>query len=774
MLRAWFANYKKLTNMDKHSIILGMRTTILIVALMMGTTVMAQTYTLCDKWVDCGNSCQLLDPYYSEGVTFTWTGPSRNGKANGTGVAKKYKDGVLESTYEGEYKDGIREGHGKFTHADGSVKEGTFVNGQLMGEGKAWDDEGLTYEGSFINYRLHGKGKIKYGNGTTFEGFFVSDNPYTGKITRYDGTEIYIQAGERVEKIKEKKTNYSPKMGVMQTEYFDEDWNRCEPKDAAYYRHVTYKAPNTPDGIVKDYYISGKLQSTFTCIYMDYNEDGKNFKEGEALWYHENGQLNTKQYYYNNKINGPVKQYDEYGTLRSSENFIRGVRDGENKTYYSDGSINAYAIYDHGTLKDGKLLRYDDDGDMFFEYDIDFDEREDELSYSGQNGEVGVFSVEDNDYLFINATPGNLLSCGVIDMEVLSEAGMITMVSVRAHNDDNPILLVWGWKDWGNYNAFIINENSFKYACYVRGNDVTNCDWIECSYIDESENALSVWFVEDNVTFMINGNTVAEETGFVTLGDYCFASYLNTNESENEGVMISKILLLGVPSEQELMAYVGSYSPTDEWKSSGSGFFVSSDGYIATNNHVVEDAKAIEVTFQRNGVTESHEATLVQADRLNDLAILKISDDFSSMDPLPYNFSTAVKETGSEVFTLGYPLSDVMGSEVKFTDGKISSKTGIQGDVRMYQISVPVQPGNSGGPLFDSSGNLVGITSARLNKDYFDSENVNYAIKSLYLQSLVDVLPVHINLQQSARTSGQTLTEKIKSYKDYIVFIKVK
>lgn len=81
----------------------------------------AQTYTLEDKWVDCGNNTQLLDPYYSPGVTFTWTGSSKGGKANGQGVATKYKNGKFESKYEGTYRNGIREGKGTFTHMDGSV-----------------------------------------------------------------------------------------------------------------------------------------------------------------------------------------------------------------------------------------------------------------------------------------------------------------------------------------------------------------------------------------------------------------------------------------------------------------------------------------------------------------------------------------------------------------------------------------------------------------------------------------------------------------------------
>ena len=144
------------------------------------------------------------------------------------------------------------------------------------------------------------------------------------------------------------------------------------------------------------------------------------------------------------------------------------------------------------------------------------------------------------------------------------------------------------------------------------------------------------------------------------------------------------------------------------------------------------------------------------------------------MPTIPYNFTTNIKDTGSEVFTLGYPIADVMGEEVKFTDGKISSKTGIQGDVTVYQISVPIQPGNSGGPLFDIRGNLVGITSSGLNRDYFKSENVNYAIKSSYLQSLIDAMPQNVTLQTQSDIAALPLTEMIKRFQPYMVYIKIK
>ena len=121
-------------------------------------------------------------------------------------------------------------------------------------------------------------------------------------------------------------------------------------------------------------------------------------------------------------------------------------------------------------------------------------------------------------------------------------------------------------------------------------------------------------------------------------------------------------------------------------------------------------------------------------------------------------------------------MASVMGEEVKFTDGKISSKSGIQGDVRVYQISVPIQPGNSGGPLFDMDGNVVGITSSGLNREYFKSENVNYAIKASYLKNLMEACPEEIILEEKAdiHASSATLTERIKQYEGYVVLILTK
>lgn len=208
---------------------------------------------------------------------------------------------------------------------------------------------------------------------------------------------------------------------------------------------------------------------------------------------------------------------------------------------------------------------------------------------------------------------------------------------------------------------------------------------------------------------------------------------------------------------------------TSNWKSTGTGFFIDKKGYLTTNYHVIKDAKTIEIVH--NG--KPFKAKVEVTDQQNDLAILKIDDNsFVPLKTLNYNFKTESSEVGTSVFALGFPMTKIMGEEIKFTDGKINAKSGYKGEISTYQISVPIQPGNSGGPLFDNDGNLVGITASGLDKSITD--NVNYAIKTKYLNLLIEEINDKIELPKTILSKTTLLTEKIKSLSKYVVYIKVK
>jgi len=196
--------------------------------------------------------------------------------------------------------------------------------------------------------------------------------------------------------------------------------------------------------------------------------------------------------------------------------------------------------------------------------------------------------------------------------------------------------------------------------------------------------------------------------------------------------------------------------------SSGTGFFISSNGYIVTNNHVIDNAQNgnIKVTGINEDYHRSYKARVEVTDKQNDLAILKIVDPTftSSIVKIPYTFKFNTASVGEDCFVLGYPLISSMGKDIKLTTGIISSKTGFDGNIAQYQISAPVQPGNSGGPLFDKNGNIIGIVQAK----HTQAENAGYAIKASYIRNLVELLPTAVSFPQSNQLNGKTLPQQVE------------
>ena len=174
-------------------------------------------------------------------------------------------------------------------------------------------------------------------------------------------------------------------------------------------------------------------------------------------------------------------------------------------------------------------------------------------------------------------------------------------------------------------------------------------------------------------------------------------------------------------------------------ESSGTGFFITDDGYLITNEHVAGNGAQVRLVTAAGLIS----AKVVKVDAANDLALLKADGKFAA---LPVAASRGVK-LGGTVATVGFPNVGLQGFEPKLAKGEIASLSGIQDDARFFQISVPVQPGNSGGALVDERGNVVGIVSGKLSAKATLStsgqlpENVNYAVKSSFLLSFLESVP---------------------------------
>lgn len=205
--------------------------------------------------------------------------------------------------------------------------------------------------------------------------------------------------------------------------------------------------------------------------------------------------------------------------------------------------------------------------------------------------------------------------------------------------------------------------------------------------------------------------------------------------------------------------------------SSGTGFAINGQGYILTNNHVIEKASFVTVKGVNADFNTSYNAEIVMRDKNNDLAILKINDDRikTFLNP-PYGFKTTLSEVGESVYALGYPLRATMGDEIKLTNGIISSKSGFQGDITNYQISVPVQPGNSGGPLLDSDGYIIGVISAK----HLGAENASYAVKISYMLNMLELSDGNIQLNDINSINAYDLPSQVKKVKEFVYIIECK
>jgi TPR repeat protein len=207
----------------------------------------------------------------------------------------------------------------------------------------------------------------------------------------------------------------------------------------------------------------------------------------------------------------------------------------------------------------------------------------------------------------------------------------------------------------------------------------------------------------------------------------------------------------------------------DDPKTTGTGFLITRNGYLVTNHHVVEDCGKVRVQTAVGLL----DAEVVRVDAASDLALLKVTGTF---DALPVVSSRSAR-LGATVATVGFPNVGLQGFEPKLSKGDISSLAGIQDDVRFFQISVPVQPGNSGGALVDERGNVVGVVSAQLSqKAALESsgtlaQSVNYAVKSSYLLGFLEAVPEASEGMPDAKTHEQKFEAMVVDVKKATVLI---
>lgn len=264
---------------------------------------------------------------------------------------------------------------------------------------------------------------------------------------------------------------------------------------------------------------------------------------------------------------------------------------------------------------------------------------------------------------------------------------------------------------------------------------------------------------------------IKPRTNKVTMATKIIVEEKSKEEYEMDIPDISKVTVLKNQENIQFPYIPGSFIE-ERGPVSGTGFLVSSKGHIITNHHVVEGLKSISVKGFKGDFSTSFEADVLVTDRQNDLAILKLKSNLISFDQPPYQIRSSMGVVPAEdVFALGYPIKDIMGEELKVTSGIINSTSGLQGSISEFQISAEVQPGNSGGPLFDKNGRIIGVVTSKLKREI--AESVGYAIKSDYLMFFLDQAGINGYNAESDENplEGKDLPEMVKSISDYVFII---
>jgi S1-C subfamily serine protease len=207
--------------------------------------------------------------------------------------------------------------------------------------------------------------------------------------------------------------------------------------------------------------------------------------------------------------------------------------------------------------------------------------------------------------------------------------------------------------------------------------------------------------------------------------------------------------------------------PVNPGQFGGTGFALSSNGYVVTNYHVIKGADSV---YVQNSEGESYKVKQIYIDPTYDLAVLQIIDPaFKDLATLPYTFKKSASNVGEGVFTIGFPKDDLV-----YNEGYVSSKNGYAGDTVAYQVSIPVNPGNSGGPLLDNRGNVIGI----INRKQTLVDGVAFAVKSNYLLKSIEAIPQDsledkLTLNKRNSLSGLKRDEQFKKLEPYIFMVKV-
>lgn len=601
-------------------------------------------------------------------------------------------------------------------------------------------------------------------------------------------------------------------------EFFSSEWKQCDSATAAYYRLVTYDDKGSPVGMVRDYFISGELQWEGKFSFLDRYDSYNSKHEGLCTWYHKNGKKQTSSFYKDGVLEGHSIGWFENGTRAFECTYKNGKFTGTYVAWFESGLLQSYAYYNEGEIVGSDAYNCDEFGECgatekydFFPpkpvknkknvdlnlYDL-FNTYGNDYGYYTAKGDVKdlTTSVPEEKIKTTYKEQGLLLTTSKEEgikklFKPLDYTKLLVVTSKITHVKGDSKLksgLVFAYSDEKNYHSILVDkEGNYEVGQFIDGiyseiskGIATPTPDYDYNYYDynatnkksntpqENYYELFLMSYRDTVQLFVGYTPVYKTASFKGSG-----SYIGYKVAANSTIKVKDLVITKNVEAPFVSADIDAKTMKNKaWKSTGSGFVVSTDGYIVTNHHVVDGANEMEVDLIRDGNVISYKCDVILKDEKSDLAVIKINDpNFKNYTSIPYTIQTKLEEVGTNVYALGYPFAmSTLGNELKYTEGSINARTGMDGNILAYQVSAPVQPGNSGGPLLDYDGNIIGVINSKL----FYADNVAFAVKANYILNLLYLLPKYPDYPSTTSLKGKSASEQVNIMREYVPLIKVR
>ncbi len=309
------------------------------------------------------------------------------------------------------------------------------------------------------------------------------------------------------------------------------------------------------------------------------------------------------------------------------------------------------------------------------------------------------------------------------------------------------------------------DTRAFKHTLHDVHNKLANEGTIKTSGVQQPATLISLWKKYKRVTAI--AAVIASITALFISSLLTYYAPATNEKELRELTRAVDVLHRKVNVQSNQISEIKSKVPIEETaKNGGTSFLIDGKGYLITNAHVVRGASTILV---QNNKGQQFKATVAHLDEVKDLAILRIQDtDFKPLSSLPYAIRNANVDLGEQIFTLGFPREEIV-----YNEGYASAKTGFNGDTITCQIAVNANPGNSGGPVLNKNGEVVGVVSTSQTT----AEGVVFAIKAKNIYQAIeemkkDTLYQKVNAPVSSSLKGLNRVQQIKQIQECVYMVK--